>query len=208
MKYASSRLKSSTGCQHVKHGPRTILLKLLTILLFGSPFRWWTKQQVTAGSGQVRLQRSLDNGHVQPLLRAISVKTVELAGTSQLKIFVMVNIKKFVAAGPLENDIRKPRCSHGVAKPLGTRLWTRQILDQVISCVTTKRRLTSGRAPGPGLKYQATSCKHQASIKLSNQPFQSPSGKHPNQSNKRQASSRKLQAPRSYDHGTWILEKF
>ena len=79
----------------MKHGPRTILLKLLTILLSGSPCQWWTRQQLTAGSGQVRLQRSLDNGHVQPLLRAISVKTVEPAGTKQLKIFVMVNIKKF-----------------------------------------------------------------------------------------------------------------
>jgi len=88
----------------------------------------------------------------------------------------MVNIKKFVAAGPLENDIRKPRCSPEVAKPLGTRLWTQQILDQVISCVMTKRRLTSGRAPGPGLqlswsmhaltnrshRLQATSFKQQA----------------------------------------------
>ena len=44
------------------------------------------------------------------------------------------------------------------------------------------------RAPDPGLKLQAPS------VKLSNQPVQSPSGKHPNQSNKRQASSRKLQA--------------
>jgi len=33
----------------------------------------------------------------------------------------------------------------------------RGILDQVISCVMTKRRLTSGRAPDPGLKPQATS---------------------------------------------------
>ena len=49
MKYASSRLKLSTGCQRVKHGPRTILLKLLTILLSGSPFLWWTRQQQTAG---------------------------------------------------------------------------------------------------------------------------------------------------------------
>jgi len=39
----------------------------------------------------------------------------------------MVNTKKeFAAAGPLENDIRKPRCSHEVAKPLGTRLRTQQ----------------------------------------------------------------------------------
>ena len=40
---------SSTGCQRVKHGPRTILLKLLTILLSGSPYQWWTRRQVTAG---------------------------------------------------------------------------------------------------------------------------------------------------------------
>jgi len=82
----------------------------------------------------------------------------------------MESIKKFVAAGPLENDIRKPRCSHGVAKPLGTRLWTRQILDQVISL----KAHDGGRerAPGPGLnqqassnkltKSQASSSKHQA----------------------------------------------
>ena len=30
--------------------------------------------------------------------------------------------KFFAAAGPLENDIRKPGYSHEVAKPLGTRL--------------------------------------------------------------------------------------
>ena len=59
------------------------------------------------------------------------------------------------------------------------------------------------------LKIQASSAKLQApSIKLSNQPVQSPSGKHPNQSNKRQASSLKLQALLSENHGTWILEKF
>jgi len=52
------------------------------------------------------------------------------------------------------------------------------------------------RAPDPGLNHQATSAKLQApSIKLSNQPVQSPSDKRPNQSNKRQASSPKLQAP-------------
>jgi hypothetical protein len=43
-----------------------------------------------------------------------------------------------------------------------------------------------GRTPkDPSAKLQAPS------IKLSNQPVQSPSDKHPNQSNKRQASSRK-----------------
>jgi len=65
--------------------------------------------------------------------------------------------------------------------------------DQAIS----KRQPTgeSERASWSGainVKLQATSAKLQApSIKLSNQPVQSPSDKHPNQSNKRQASSRK-----------------
>jgi hypothetical protein len=45
------------------------------------------------------------------------------------------------------------------------------------------------RAPGPGLKHQA------ASVKLSNQPVQASSGKPQALNNKRQASSRKLQAP-------------
>ena len=88
----------------------------------------------------------------------------------------------------------------------------RGILDQVIS--SEVRDGARERAPSPGLelssfKLELTSTKLEgSSVKLSNQPVQSPSGKHPNQSNKRQASSRKLQAPRSYDHGTWILEKF
>ncbi len=66
-------------------------------------------------------------------------------------MLVMVNTrKKFVAAGPLENDIRKPRCSPEVAKPLGTRLWTQQILDQVISKESSTEE--NQRAPDPGLK--------------------------------------------------------
>ena len=83
----------------------------------------------------------------------------------------------------------------------------RGILDQVISGVVFSSRAAGTRAPDPGLKRQAieesvpytdvieaqaSSNKQQASsVKLSNQPVQSPSGKHPNQSNKRQASSRK-----------------
>jgi len=68
-------------------------------------------------------------------------------------------------------------------------------LDQVISCVMTKRRLTSGRAPDPGLmKSQATSKYQAASVKLSNQPVQVSSDKHPNHNHKRQATSLKLQA--------------
>jgi hypothetical protein len=62
--------------------------------------------------------------------------------------------------------------------------------DRVISGAEATAEVE--RAPGQGLKFQAPSCKLQASsVKLSNQPVQSPSDKHPNQSNKRQASSRK-----------------
>ena len=42
------------------------------------------------------------------------------------KAYVRKCEKFFAAAGPLENDIREPRCSHEVAKPLGTRLRTQQ----------------------------------------------------------------------------------
>ena len=68
----------------------------------------------------------------------------------------------------------------------------REYLDQVIGL-----RAHDGeceRAPDPGLKYQATSKYQAASVKLSNQPVQSPSGKHPNHNHKRQATSQKLQA--------------
>ena len=152
---------SSTGCQRVKHGQRTILFKLLTILLSGSPYQWWTRQQVTAGLIPQQSQLKKSTLHVQLLSRATSARTVELVGINQFQMFATVNIKKF----------------------------PRGILDQVIS--NPEARTASERAPGPSLKYQAASIKRQASIKLSNQPFQSPSGKHPNQSNKRQASSPK-----------------
>ena len=65
--------------------------------------------------------------------------------------------------------------------------------DQVISL-----RAHDGeceRAPGPGLmKSQATSKSQAASVKLSNQPVQLTSDKHPNHNHKRQATSLKLQA--------------
>jgi len=62
--------------------------------------------------------------------------------------------------------------------------------DQVISKRTCDGE--SERAPGPGLmKSQATSKSQAASVKLSNQPVQVSSDKHPIQSNKRQASSLK-----------------
>ena len=66
----------------------------------------------------------------------------------------------------------------------------RGISDQAISLRTHDGECE--RAPDPGLmKSQATSKSQAASIKLSNQPVQSPSDKRPNQSNKRQASSPK-----------------
>jgi len=62
----------------------------------------------------------------------------------------------------------------------------RGILDQVISAKISTE--AAPRAPGPGLKLQATSFKHQASsVKLSNQPFQTSSGKRQAPRCKRQA---------------------
>ena len=99
-------------------------------------------------------------------------------------MFATVSIKK----GGLKGERVRPQ-------PIRPQIkFPRGILDQVISL----RAHDGGRerAPGPGLKLQATSIKLQApSVKLSNQPVQAPSGKHPNQSNKHQASSLKLQAP-------------
>ena len=173
MKYASSRLMLCTGCQHVKHGPRTILLKLLTILLSGSPFRWWTRQQVTAGLIPQQSQLKKSMSHVQLLSRATSVLTVELVGTNQFQMFATVSIKKF----------------------------PRGILDQVISS-RNAATVAGRRAPDSGLKQQAieesvpytdvieaeaSSLKRQASITSSD--------KRQALNNKRQALSLKRQAP-------------
>jgi hypothetical protein len=59
--------------------------------------------------------------------------------------------------------------------------------DQVISCMFKADGQTTGRAPGPGLKLQASSVKRQA-VEVSSSKLQAPSGKV-------QASSRKRQAP-------------
>ena len=172
----------------MKHGPRTILLKLLTILLSGSPFRWWTRQQVTAGLIPQQSQLKRLTLHARHRFRAISVKIVELAGTNQFQMFATVNTKKL-------HGLTSRKCNTR-SRALGS-LPAKGALnsDQVISCVMTKRRLTSGRAPGPGHKQQASSTKPQApSVKLSNQPVRLTSGKHPNRNHKRQATSLKLQA--------------
>ena len=165
MKYVSSHLQSSTGCRRVKHGPKTILLKLLTILLSGSPYQWWTRQQGTAGLIRQQSQLKKLTLHVQLLSRATSALTVELVGINQFQMFATVSIKKF----------------------------PREYLDQVISL-----RAHDGeceRAPGPGLKLQASSFrtnlfKHQAT-----------SVKPQAASVKLQATSFKLHDSRSTVHG-------
>ena len=154
----------------MKHGPRTILLKLLTILLSGSPYRWWTRQQLTAGliPQQSQLKRSMSLA--RRLFKAISVKIVELAGTNQFQMFATVSIKKF----------------------------PRGILDQVISLKAHDGECERASWSGPhevASDKQVTSSKLQASIKLSNQPVQLTSCKLPNHNHKRQATSLKLQAP-------------
>ena len=67
-----------------------------------------------------------------------------------------------------------------------TELRKRNKLDQVIS--KQQATASSTRAPGPGLKQQATS------FQASSDKLQAPSNKH-------QASSRKRQAPRFLNHG-------
>ena len=96
----------------------------------------------------------------------------------------------------------------------------RGILDQVISC-GIRRRPSSGRAPGPGLKPQDNNASFEgiseaeynkrhmkalkdadpglklqaSSVKLSNQPEQASSDKRQAPGSKLQASSHKRQAP-------------
>ncbi len=66
----------------------------------------------------------------------------------------------------------------------------RNKLDQAIS--SKNRDGECERAPGSGLmKSQATSKSQAASVKLSNQPVQLTSDKHPNHNHKRQATSLK-----------------
>ncbi len=91
----------------MKHGPKTILLKLLTILLSGSPCQWWTRQQQTAGliRRQSQLKRSMSLAR-RPF-RAINAKIAALAGTNQFQMFATVSIKKF-PRGILDQVISNP----------------------------------------------------------------------------------------------------
>ena len=175
MKYVSSRLKLSTGCQRVKHGPRTILLKLLTILLSGSPFRWWTRQQGTAGPipQQSQLKRSMSPA--RHLFRATSARTVELAGTNQFQMFATVSIKN--SRG---NKVISPKQStdSGGRAP---SIWFFQDHQW-------KQR------HDPSFKPQAPSVKHQAPIFRKRQASSAKLREHQATSVKPQATSFKLQA--------------
>ena len=165
----------------MKHGPRTILLKLLTILLSGSPCQWWTRQQQTAGPIPQQSLLRKSTSRVQLLSRATNALTVELVGINQFQMFAMVNTKTKFPRG---------------------------ILDQVISAKISTE--AAPRALDPGLKQQAieesvpytdvieaeaSSLKRQASITSSD--------KRQALNNKRQASSPKRQAPRSLNHDTF-----
>ena len=155
----------------MKHGPRTILLKLLTILLSGSPCQWWTRQQVTAGPiHQQSLLRRLTL-HAQLLSKATSALTVELVGINQFQMFAMVNIKK-------------NSCPIGYKKKM----------DQVISL--SPRDGVVERAPGPGLKQQAPSVKLQAPS-FDNVKRQASSPKQQASSAKPEASSSMIREPRN-----------
>ena len=153
------------------------MLKLLTILLSGSPYLWWTRQQVTAGLIRRQSQLKKLMSLARHRFRAISAKIVELAGINQFQMFVTVNIKKFggnelALASAVKEDLACPGSS-----PLNKS-------DQVISC-GIGRRPSTGRAPDPGLKPQAPSYKAS--------------------SRKRQAASPKLQASSSKPQATSSL---
>ena len=116
-------------------------------------------------------------------LRAASVENAGPVGIRTLKILVMVNTKK--TSHVKEAISPKPSTDGGGRAP--AYVW--YFHDH-----KWKQRYD------PSVKLKVTSIKHHApvfrklqasSVKLSNQPVQSPSDKHPNQSNKRQASSRK-----------------
>ena len=74
----------------------------------------------------------------------------------------------------------------------------REYTDQVISNSSATAR--AQRAPGPGLKHQASSVKLRE-IQASSDKRQAPSSK-------LQAPSHKLQALIYKNHGTWIQKKY
>ena len=144
----------------MKHGPRTILLKLLTILLSGSPFRWWTRQQLTAGliHQQSQLKRSMSPAR-RPF-RAISARTVELAGTNQFQMFATVNTKKF-PRGILDQVISNPeaRTAAGACTWSGPQATSFKLQASSFRTNLFKHQATSVKPQAASFKRQATSSK-------------------------------------------------
>ena len=141
----------------MKHGPKTILLKLLTILLSGSPYQWWTRQQVTAGLIPQQSQLKRSTLHARHRFRAISARIVELVGINQFQMFVTVNIKKLHGLTSRKCNTRQ-RSLGGL--PVNGALNS----DQVISGASATAPVQ--RALDPGYKPQAASTKLQAASAL------------------------------------------
>ena len=133
---------------------------------------------MTAGSGQVQLPRSLDNELVQLLHKATSARIVELAGTRQLKIFVMVSIKNYKNLRKLARLRNRVQAISGaldgaVQRAPGTGLkqqaieesvpYTDIIEAQASSTKRFKRQATSLKPQATSLKRQAASFKLQDS---------------------------------------------
>ena len=158
MRSVNLHLTSSTGCQPVKHGPRTILLKLLTILLSGSPYRWWTRQQGTAGliPQQSQLKRSMSPAR-RPF-RAISARIVELAGTNQFKMFATVNTKKFprgILDQVISNSSATARAQRASWSGPQASSCKRQAFEP--TCSSIKRQASSPKLQASSVKPQAAS---------------------------------------------------
>ena len=147
----------------MKHGPRTILLKLLTILLSGSPYQWWTRQQGTAGLIHQQSQLKKSMSLARRPFRAISARTVELVGTNQFQMFATVNTKKFprgildqVISSEVRDGAREraswsgPKVSSGKHQAPSVKL-----SNQPFQASGDKRQ-------APGSKLQAPSHKRQA----------------------------------------------
>jgi len=136
----------------VKHGPRTILLKLLTILLSGSPYQWWTRQQGTAGLIPQQSQLKKLTLHVQLLSRAINALTVELVG---IKLFLMsatVNTKNTIVWFFQDHQWKQRHA---------------QVKQQASSVrhqapIFRKLQASGDKLQAPGSKLQASSHKRQA----------------------------------------------
>jgi len=149
---------------------------------------------VTAGliPQQSQLKRSMSR--VQLLSRATSALTVELVGTNQFQMFATVNTKKFprgIEAG-LSVEVSKALCEISMTSNCLES-------DQVISANKRDGGMKV-RAPGPGLKLQASSAKLQAfEPTCSSIKRQASSPKQQASSVKPQAASSLILDPRNMD---------